>query len=117
MKKPKKKHPQHAPKPVPPPTLSERLRTMENQQTIPGRLGRPHAVALTPEVLDEIHAALAMREVLPIPEELLVLWDTLSGAINRVETSLPTQLSANVDALIGTRREFQDLIYKVAMRR
>ncbi|AFU88178.1 hypothetical protein CcrColossus_gp308 [Caulobacter phage CcrColossus] len=54
---------------------------------------------------------------LGLPEELLAGWGDLDSAINRVITSLPAQISANMEDLEGRKRTFRELIHKLAMGR
>lgn len=54
---------------------------------------------------------------LGLPEELLASWGEVDSAINRVITSLPSAISANMEVLEHRKKDFRVLIYKLSLGR
>lgn len=54
---------------------------------------------------------------LGLPDELLERWGEVDSAINRVITSLPSAISANMEVLEHLKKDFRTLIHKLAMGR
>lgn len=80
---------------------------------VPQFTGESAMVTIPADVLSRVVAALKS----PVPDELLHAWDGVSGAVDRVVTALPSQMTAASENLEVERRAFRDLIQRVASHR
>lgn len=68
--------------------------------------------------LDEAVAALRRPPIEhPVPHDVINLWDKLDGALNRVITALPFQMTGAVENLEAVRLAFRTLIQQRATGR
>lgn len=68
-------------------------------------------------VEDTIGVLRAPGPALPIPEDLIALWDDLDSAISRVVTALPHQMTSASEDLEMMRKAFRILMMDKAMGR
>jgi hypothetical protein len=83
---------------------------------VPQFTGESALVSVPADMLQEAIDALKAPPTLPIPDELLNGWDGVSGAIDRIVTALPAQMTAASEDLERERRSFRDLIQRIATR-